>query len=61
VFHYVIVSFFSSFFPGFKSEGDAVRKMKIWIAVKDDVTVFREGNVSEGELLGLMFVLFWDL
>jgi hypothetical protein len=35
--------------------------MKIWIAVKDDVTVFREGDVSESELLGLMLVLFWDL
>jgi hypothetical protein len=28
--------------------------MKIWIAVMDDVTVFREGNVSDNELLGLM-------
>ena len=47
-------------FLGFESEGDAVREMKIGIAVMDDVTVFREGDVSENELLGLMLVLFWD-
>ena len=46
---------------GFESEGYAVREMKIWIAVKDDVTVFREGDVPKSELLGLMLVLFWDL
>ena len=43
----------------FECEGDAVRKMKIRIAVRDDVTVFGEGDVYESKLLGLLLVLFW--